>query len=94
MRSRYSAFVLKNADYLAATWHPDFRPAALDLTESPAPRWLGLKLLAYTPVDASHATVEFVARYKLDGRAYRLHELSRFERVAGRWHYCDGDLRK
>ena len=46
MRSRYSAFVLKNADYLAATWHPDFRPAALDLTESPAPRWLGMKLLA------------------------------------------------
>ncbi|MBC7610715.1 MAG: zinc chelation protein SecC, partial [Polaromonas sp.] len=26
MRSRYIAFVLGRADYLAATWHPSTRP--------------------------------------------------------------------
>ena len=42
--------------------------------------------------DADHATVEFVARSKLGGRAHRLHEVSRFERIDGRWYYRDGDL--
>ena len=32
MRSRYSAFVLDLRDYLMATWHPDHRPASIDLT--------------------------------------------------------------
>jgi SEC-C motif-containing protein len=38
--------------------------------------------------------VEFVARYKLNGRAFRLHETSRFERVGGRWLYVDGEIRE
>lgn len=90
MRSRYSAFVLGCADYLLASWHPDTRPASLDLADSP--RWLGLKLIAQRADDADHATVEFVARYKVGGRAGRLHETSRFARIDGHWYYCDGDL--
>ena len=34
--------------------------------------------------------VEFVARYKVDGRAHRLDEISRFVREAGQWFYIDG----
>jgi len=92
MRSRYSAFVLGLEDYLRATWHPATRPAALDLNAPPRPQWLGLTVASHTPVDATHATVEFVARYKLNGRAHRLHEVSRFERVDGRWLYVDGEI--
>ena len=44
------------------------------------------------PQDATHATVEFVARSKLGGRAHRLHETSRFVREDGRWFYVDGDV--
>ena len=40
--------------------------------------------------DADHATVEFVARSKLAGRAHRLHETSRFLREDGHWYYLDG----
>ncbi len=36
-------------------------------------KWLGLKVLRHTPVDADHAEVEFVARYRVQGRAQRLH---------------------
>jgi SEC-C motif domain protein len=36
--------------------------------------------------------VEFVARYKVNGRAHRLHEISRFVREAGKWLYVDGDI--
>jgi SEC-C motif-containing protein len=92
MRSRYSAYVLGLEDYLLATWHPSTRPAALELDATPRPQWLGLAVKAHTPLDETHATVEFVARYKLNGRAFKLHETSRFERVDGRWLYVDGEM--
>ena len=90
MRSRYSAFVLDELDYLRATWHPSTRPAELT-PNPPGLKWLGLEVRRATPIDADHATVEFVARHKLGGRAERLHELSRFVREDGRWLYVDGD---
>jgi SEC-C motif-containing protein len=92
MRSRYSAYVKGMEAYLLATWHPATRPAALDLDAAPKPRWLGLTVKAHTPLDATHARVEFVARYKLDGRAFRLHETSRFEQLGERWLYVDGEI--
>lgn len=94
MRSRYTAYVLGLADYLLATWHPSTRPGALDLGGGPRPKWLGLKVLAHAQDDATHARVEFVARYKISGRAHRKHELSRFLREDGRWFYLDGELRE
>jgi SEC-C motif-containing protein len=94
MRSRYSAFVLGLDAYLLATWHPDTRPTALELETMPPTQWQGLTVKSHQPMDASHATVEFVARYKLNGRAYKLHEVSRFEQVNGRWFYVDGEIRE
>lgn len=89
MRSRYSAYVLHLADYLLETWHPRTRPPRVD--EGPADlRWLGLDVRRHVPLDETHATVEFVARCKQNGRATRLHEISRFERLEGHWLYVDG----
>lgn len=90
MRSRYSAFVLGLGDYLLATWHPRTRPPQIHFEHDQ--RWLGLQLRRQQIVDDSHATVEFVARSKLGGRAHRLHETSRFVREDGRWFYVDGDI--
>ena len=92
MRSRYSAFVLCRHDYLLATWHPTTRPATIE-PDPPGFRWLGLEVKSYRLLDADHAEVEFVARHKLGGRAHRLHERSRFERVDGVWLYVDGQMR-
>ena len=92
MRSRYSAFVLGRIDYLLATWHASTRPAHID-PNPPGLRWLGLELRRHTPIDADHATVEFVARSKRGGRAERLHETSRFVREDGRWFYVNGEMR-
>ena len=91
MRSRYSAFVLDLRDYLLATWHTSTRPARLDANDTGL-KWLGLEVRRHTLVDADHATVEFIARSKLAGRAQRLHELSRFVRENGHWFYVDGDV--
>ena len=92
MRSRYSAYVLGNAAYLLATWHPQTRPAGLDLSEEPVPHWLGLQVKRHEVLGPEEARVEFVARYKIGGRAHRLHETSRFGCLGGRWYYLDGDI--
>ena len=91
MRSRYCAFVLEDAAYLLATWHPDTRPP--ELAFEPALKWLGLEVRAHRQVDAAHAEVEFVARSRLAGRGQRLHERSRFVCEDGRWYYVDGEMR-
>jgi SEC-C motif domain protein len=91
MRSRYSAFVNGLPDYLLATWHASTRPATLE-PDPPGLRWLGLDVRRHASQDADHATVEFVARSKLGGRAQRLHETSRFVREEGRWFYVDGEF--
>ncbi len=91
MRSRYSAYVLGLHAYLLDTWHPGTRPVGLAPAE-PGLRWIGLELRHHTVADPDHASVEFVARSKLGGRAHRLHELSRFVREGGRWYYVDGEL--
>ncbi|WP_372980538.1 YchJ family protein [Marinobacter sediminum] len=88
MRSRYSAFVGGQADYLLATWHPSTRPGELSLEQSP--EWVSLTIL-----DSSEAgdtgQVHFMAVHRLgDGWGY-LEERSEFVREQGRWLYVTGD---
>jgi SEC-C motif-containing protein len=93
MRSRYSAYVRGDADYLRATWHPATAPEVLDADATGATRWLGLEVRRHERHDANHATVEFVARYRIGGvAAMRLHEISRFVRENGRWYYVEGEF--
>ncbi len=91
MRSRYSAYVLKLEPYLFATWHRDTRPEIPKLL-SDNEKWLGLEVKKHTPKSTDRATVEFVARYKIAGRAHRLHEISHFLREDGQWFYLDGEF--
>lgn len=90
MRSRYSAYVLALDPYLLATWHASTRPESVEF--EPGLKWLGLEVRRARE-DGDAATVEFVARSKLAGRAFRLHETSRFVREDGRWFYVDGEMR-
>ena len=89
MRSRYSAYVLKLDDYLLATWHATTRPTDLDDAST---KWLGLDVKRHQQTGPDTAIVEFVARFRADGRGHRLHETSRFVREDGRWYYVDGDF--
>lgn len=92
MRSRYSAYALGLEPYLQTTWHASTRPPALDLSTDKGTRWLGLEVRRHETTGADTAIVEFVARYKIGGRAYRLHEISRFVREDGHWYYVDGEF--
>ena len=110
MRSRYTAFVRKDEPYLLATWHLSTRPQEQLIDQDEPIRWLGLEIksalrlrqrkaeLPDSPEqNLDHDTVEFVARFKIGGRAQRLHEVSRFVREPGpdgvpRWFYLDGSF--
>ncbi len=89
MRSRYSAFVGERGDYLLATWHASRRPPAIDFDTGA--KWLGLEVRRHQSTGPDSAEVEFVARWRVGGRAVRLQECSRFVREGGRWYYVDGD---
>ncbi|MDF1588730.1 MAG: YchJ family protein [Gammaproteobacteria bacterium] len=94
MRSRYSAFCLKNAPYLIATLHPDYRSAddqqsLAELFEQT--QWLGLKVISHKSKNNT-ATVEFSAFYQDANQVAQLHERSRFVKIENRWFYQDGDL--
>lgn len=92
MRSRYTGYVLARRDYLLRTWHESTRPGQLDLNDVENVRWLSLKIIrtAAGGPDDARGMVEFVARYKIGGRAHRLHETSQFVRESGQWFYLDG----
>lgn len=91
MRARYSAFAVRDTDYLLETWHPATRPASLDL--DPAVEWRRLQIRGMTggTEDDLDGTVEFVAHYWDSARTEygRQHENSKFVRQAGSWFYVE-----
>ncbi|WP_310170940.1 YchJ family protein [Enteractinococcus fodinae] len=93
MRSRYSAFVLGDDAYLAASWHSTTRPA--DASAPTGIQWRRLRIrdtVGGGPDDAT-GEVEFIAHFRTaDGSRDFLHERSRFARENGRWVYVDGEL--
>jgi SEC-C motif domain protein len=85
MRSRYSAYVLGNLDYVFRTWHPRTRPS--DLSSSAQVPWTGLEIHRASD-DGDTGIVEFTAHHA----GGSMHETSRFERRRGQWVYVDGDV--
>lgn len=87
MRSRYSAFVVGDGEYLWRTWHPRSRPESVNAAGG---QWRGLTILDVVDGGEHDArgVVEFEARF-VDGS---LRERSRFEKRGGRWMYVDGDI--
>ncbi|SDN72654.1 YchJ family protein [Allokutzneria albata] len=92
MRSRYSAFAVSDEAYLLRTWHQDTRPSTVDF--EPRQRWTGLEILSTTGGGVFHTegSVEFVARYRVRGRAGELRENSTFVRIDGLWVYVRGTI--
>ena len=91
MRSRYSAFVLCNEQYLLETWHSSTRPYAIPFDKNQ--KWLGLRIVDTSVTGGASAEVEFIARSRVSNTsAVRHHERSRFLQENGRWFYVDGDL--
>jgi len=83
MRSRYTAFVLADEQYLLKTWHSSTRPEDFALGKA---SWLGLQVL-----ESTSDTVSFEAAFHLGSKGMLLQEKSRFTLEEGHWRYIDGD---
>lgn len=97
MRSRYSAFVVQNVDYLFETHHADTRhELSLPDIESWAKNseWLSLEVRSVEAgsVDDTEGKVEFVATYLIEGKRHDHHEMGEFKRVDGIWFFHDGKM--
>jgi len=97
MRSRYTAYVQQNAQYLVDTWQlatsTDQR-LLLDSLENTfkTTTWLGLQIIKSEndPKNNKQAFVEFMAYFNENNHQQTLYERSRFQRINQHWFYVDG----
>ncbi|MDG2260864.1 MAG: YchJ family metal-binding protein [Actinomycetota bacterium] len=90
MRSRYSAFVKRNAAYIVHSWLPSTAPESLG--ELPREGWDPLEIVATSaggPGDDA-GTVEFKTGYIHADHSHPMHEVGQFVRHDGRWVYSGG----
>ena len=91
MRSRFSAYVLDNPQYVFRTWDVDTRPTLQSLREGKTDNFISLNVLSTTDgsLKDNEGTVEFVATYKIGDEVFEHHENSAFRRIKNRWVYVD-----
>ena len=90
MRARYTAYVVHDAAFLLATWHPDTRPSTVRFDRDL--EWLELRIVDVQGGAAfdNEGSVQFQARFRRGGEQLQLDELSRFVRKDGAWMYVEG----
>lgn len=91
MRSRYTAFVLKNKEYLIKTWHKKKTLGGEQLFD-PNLEWVSLEIIETVKGQAgdSSGIVEFKASFNLLGQETILHERSEFVKKQNLWYYTRG----
>jgi SEC-C motif-containing protein len=95
MRSRYSAYVKKELDWLRASLHPDHR-ADYDESSSRAwaerAQWHGIEIVKTKNggTDDQEGQVEFVVSFTENGVRQEHHELSSFKKMGGTWYFATG----
>lgn len=91
MRSRYCAYVIRDAAYLSQTWDATTRPANIDFSKEEV-KWTGLEIVNPKKGAATErkGIVEFKAHYLSNGQENVMREISRFRKIENRWVYLDG----
>ena len=91
MRSRFSAYAQRNADYLLKTWDNGKRPDDIDFSKETA-TWHRLQIIQCKKggISDSKGVVEFKAYYRQDDIEYVMHEISSFIKQGQHWLYQDG----
>lgn len=97
MRSRYTAYVVENIDYIDESHHPDF---GKDFDKAEALKWAqdsdwqGLEIIQTEKgqKDDKEGMVEFVAKYKLEGKLAQHREIAQFQKHKDKWFYTEGTI--
>ncbi len=93
MRSRYTAYTLRDWKYLFKTWHKSTRPPLAELRNGGQTDWLGLRVITCEkglPGDKT-GMVKFTAIYTCGTTPSQLTETSQFVFEKGQWFYLDGE---
>lgn len=96
MRSRFTAYVLKDYSYILQTYAEAQRLqlSVKELSQSAqSTQWLSLKVMTHR-AELTSAQVEFKAYYKADNCFYVMHELSDFILEKDNWRYTTGEMFK
>jgi SEC-C motif domain protein len=94
MRSRFSAFCIKNTDYLRFSWHPKTCPKSIESGDWPVYLSLTIVDVQDGSCDDKIGKVTFEAQYSENQKLEILRECSRFKRFENRWVYFDGKVDK
>ena len=92
MRSRYTAFTQKDAQYIyqtyASKWKSTHQLSDIERGMGEV-SWIELEIVAVFEGQQRDQTgeVEFLAHYEVDGQPMTLHERSLFIREDGHWRY-------
>lgn len=94
LRSRYTAFVIKDIDYVIDTHHPITRntlsrAVLKDWIENSV--WQELKIISVTNGGSGddEGMIEFRAKYTEHGKALTHYETSVFKKYQGEWYFYD-----
>ena len=95
MRARYAAFASGKVDFILESHDPSSRGEIdRNLIEqwSTRSQWNGFEVLEVVQggENDEQGSVEFIARYSIDGKDQEHHELATFSKVDGKWFFVDG----
>ena len=96
MRSRYSAYVVADINYLMNSHHPSTRPtkerkSILRWTKSVQWIKLDVKNAVAGTVNDTEGWIVFIAYFSDGGKIETIHENSRFVKENGKWYYISGE---
>ena len=94
LRSRYTAFVAGETDYIMSTHHPEKikefdKQGIIDWAKNSV--WNGLEVISTEQGSETddEGIVEFKANYIQAGATYNHHEKSLFKKADGKWYFYD-----
>lgn len=99
MRSRFSAYAISNAKYIIKTTHPknehflqDEQKWMEDILEfCKGSDFENLEILSDFQ-NENDAQVQFIATFVQNGEKIKMHEISQFEKIDGKWLYLSGSV--
>jgi len=94
MRSRFTAYINHDLDYLLNTWHHSTRPTDMIQNDLQLTKWKQLYIVETTLGLAQDkcGRVEFVAYFKNNESYEKLHEVSDFVKDQNKWFYVNGKI--
>jgi SEC-C motif-containing protein len=94
MRSRYTAFVKRDIDYIERTCakaaREEFNRAEIE-SHIDGMHLQGMEILQVTAGGEGdeQGTVDFIFHLEHEGKPYAQREIASFERIEGKWYYTD-----